>query len=178
PSGGLAGEGAQIRSGGSASLTQANEPVVYVDGVRVNRSGGFGDPNWIGAGGGGTPSRLDDINPEAIERIEILKGAAAATLYGTEASAGVIQIFTKQGSRGAPRFDFMTEQGFSRYPASRYEPEYGWDRTDALAAAQSDALAIQVPTAAELSAFYGRPVQPFEILSRNVPAELFETGVT
>src|SRR2546422_49889 len=45
PSGGLAGEGAQIRIRGSASLTQANEPVVYVDGVRVNRSGGFGDPN-------------------------------------------------------------------------------------------------------------------------------------
>ena len=110
--------------------------------------------------------------------VEILKGAAAATLYGTEASAGVIQIFTKQGSRGAPRFDFMTEQGFSRYPASRYEPEYGWVRTDALAASQSDALGIQIPTAAELSAFYGRPVQPFEILSRNVPEELFETGVT
>ncbi len=176
PSGGLTGEGARIRIRGSASLSQPNEPIVYVDGIRVDRSGGFGD--FVGTGGGGNPSRLDDINPEAIERIEILKGAAAATLYGTEASAGVIQIFTKQGSRGAPRFDFMTEQGFSRYPASRYEPEYGWVRTDALAASQSDALGIQIPTAAELSAFYGRPVQPFEILSRNVPAELFETGVT
>src|SRR6266851_4854472 len=89
PSGGLAGEGAQIRVRGTASLTQANEPI-----VRVDRTGGFGD--LIGAGGGGTPSRLDDINPEAIDRIEILKGAAAATLYGTEASAGVIQIFTKK----------------------------------------------------------------------------------
>src|SRR5206468_12085736 len=122
PTGGLAGEGAQIRIRGSASLTQANEPVVYVDGVRVNRSGGFGDPNWIGAGGGGTPSRLDDVNPEAIDHVEILKGAAAATLYGTEASAGVIQIFTKKGARGGPRFDFMTELGFSNYPETRYAP--------------------------------------------------------
>ena len=176
PSGGLTGEGARIRIRGAASLSQPNEPIVYVDGVRVDRSGGFGD--FIGTGGGGYPSRLDDINPEAIEHIEVLKGAAAATLYGTEASAGVIQIFTKQGSRGSPRFDFMTEQGVSTYPASRYEPEYGWVRTDALAASQSASLGIDIPTVAELSAFYGRPVQPFEILSRNVPVELFETGVT
>src|SRR2546427_62096 len=93
PSGGLTGEGARIRIRGAASLSQPNEPIVYVDGVRVDRSGGFGD--FIGTGGGGYPSRLDDFNPEAIEHIEILKGAAAATLYGTEASAGVIQVFTK-----------------------------------------------------------------------------------
>src|SRR5207247_8662236 len=100
--------GAQMRMPEGATLSQANEPGVYVDGVRVNRGGGFGDPNWIGAGGGGTPSRLDDIDPEAIDHVEILKGAAAATLYGTEASAGVIQIFAKKGARGATRFDFMT----------------------------------------------------------------------
>src|SRR5256885_8754792 len=110
PSGGLAGEGARIRIRTAASLTQANEPVVYVDGVRVDRSGGFGDN--IGPGGGGTPSRLDDIDPEAVDHIEILKGAAAATLYGTEASAGVIQIFTKRGVRVSPRWDFLTEQSF------------------------------------------------------------------
>src|SRR5256712_3972228 len=176
PSGGLTGEGARIRIRGSASLSQPNEPIVYVDGVRVDRAGGFGD--YIGTGGGGSPSRLDDSHPEAIERIEVLIGAAEATQYGTEASAGVIQVFTKQGSRGSPRFDFMTEQGFSKYPSSRYEPEYGWVRTDALAASQSASLGIDIPTVAELSAFYGRPVQPFEILSRNVPVELFETGVT
>src|SRR2546430_7142178 len=50
--------------------------------------------------------------------------------------------------------------------------------SDALAASQSASLGIDIPTVAELSAFYGRPVQPFEILSRNVPVELFETGVT
>ena len=45
-------------------------------------------------------SRIDDIDPNSIERIEVLKGAAAATLYGTEASNGVMQIFTKKGSSG------------------------------------------------------------------------------
>jgi len=176
PSGGLTGEGAQIRIRAAASLTQANEPVVYVDGVRVNRGGGFGDPNWIGAGGGGTPSRLDDIDPEAIDHVEILKGAAAATLYGTEASAGVIQIFTKKGARGAPRFDFMTELGFSNYPETRYAPNVGWVPTDSIAAARQVSLGIHVPTAAELSAFYGRSVQPFDILEQRFVDRLFETG--
>src|SRR2546426_11182401 len=129
PSGGLTGEGARIRIRGAASLSQPNEPIVYVDGVRVDRSGGFGD--FIGTGGGGYPSRLDDINPEAIEHIEILKGAAAATLYGTEASSGVIQIFTKAGSRGAPRFDIVSEAGAISQPDSRYEPNFGFARTAA-----------------------------------------------
>ena len=88
PSGGQTGEGTRIRIRGSASLAQSNEPIVYIDGVRANNGGG------LTFNGGGSPSRLDDINPEAIERIEILKGAAAATLYGSEASNGVIQIFT------------------------------------------------------------------------------------
>src|SRR5439155_7074727 len=71
PSGGLAGEGARIRIRGAASLSQPNEPIVYVDGVRVDRSGGWGD--YVGTGGGGNPSRIDDSNPEAVERIEVLK---------------------------------------------------------------------------------------------------------
>jgi TonB-dependent SusC/RagA subfamily outer membrane receptor len=58
-----------------------------------------------------TPAPLDDINPDDIERIEIIKGAAATTLYGTEAAAGVIQIFTKQGRTGAPQWSASSEIG-------------------------------------------------------------------
>src|SRR5262245_41213395 len=90
-SAGLTGTGARIRIRGNASLTQSNEPIIFVDGIRVNS-------------GGGQTSRLEDIDPESIERIEVLKGAAAATLYGTEASNGVIQIFTKHGSNTAPKW--------------------------------------------------------------------------
>ncbi len=146
PSGGLTGEGARIRIRGAASLSQPNEPIVYVDGVRVDRGGGFGD--FVGTGGGGYPSRLDDINPEAIERFEILKGPAAATLYGTEASAGVIQIFTKQGARGAPSFDFTTEQNVSNFPKSRYMPNWGFARSDT--------------QATRLSQFYGTTITKFQ----------------
>jgi len=166
PSGGLAGEGARIRIRGAASLSQPNEPVVYVDGVRVDRSGGWGD--FVGTGGGGNPSRIDDINPEAVERIEVLKGAAAATLYGTEASAGVIQIFTRTGSRGAPRFDFTTEQGVSNFPNGRYEPNYGFAR-DA-----SDPLRSYT----RLNSFYGLSLQPYQVFSRPFVTSLFETGYT
>jgi TonB-linked SusC/RagA family outer membrane protein len=173
--GGLTGEGAQIRIRGAASLTQANEPVVYVDGVRIDRSGGFGDN--VGTGGGGQPSRLDDINPESIDRIEVLKGAAAATLYGTEASTGVIQIFTKRGARGAPRFDFLVENGVSQFPDDRYAASVGWVRTDSLAGYMRTTYNIPWPTVAELSAFYGRPMQPYEIIERRYIQRLFETGL-
>jgi TonB-linked SusC/RagA family outer membrane protein len=159
PSSGLAGEGARIRIRGTNSLSISNEPVVYVDGVRIDGGGGF-DMN-VGAGGGGTPSRLDDINPEFIERIEILKGAAAATLYGSEASSGVIQIFTKQGSRGAPRFSFRIDQGISRFP-DVYKPNAGFARTQE----QAD----------RLNTLYGISVSPYEVFERTFVDDLFETG--
>jgi TonB-dependent SusC/RagA subfamily outer membrane receptor len=57
-----------------------------------------------------------DINPQDIDRIEIIKGAAAATLYGTEASSGVIQIFTKRGITGAPRYSFSTDHQLLEFP--------------------------------------------------------------
>ncbi|MBW3534362.1 MAG: SusC/RagA family TonB-linked outer membrane protein [Gemmatimonadetes bacterium] len=159
PSGGLVGEGARIRIRGTGSLSQSNEPIVYIDGVRVDNGGGFS--GGIG-GGGGSPSRLDDINPAAIERIEILKGAAAATLYGTEASNGVIQIFTKKGSAGEPRWTLEMEQGLSRYPAGRYQPHAGFARTRA--------------RADSLSAFWGQEIRPWEVFEVDLVPTLFETG--
>jgi TonB-dependent SusC/RagA subfamily outer membrane receptor len=61
-----------------------------------------------------TASPLNDLNPSDIDRIEVLKGSAASTLYGTEAAAGVIQIFTKRGSVGAPRWTMQIDQGFNK----------------------------------------------------------------
>jgi TonB-dependent SusC/RagA subfamily outer membrane receptor len=90
-----------IKLRGLSSVGLSSEPVLYIDGVRVDNR----PPRAIGTGGGRTNSRLADINPDDIERIEILRGAAAATLYGSEASAGVIQVFTKQGQLGAPSFN-------------------------------------------------------------------------
>jgi TonB-linked SusC/RagA family outer membrane protein len=116
-SSGLTGEAMKIRIRGNASLTQSNEPIVFVDGVRIN-SGGTSAAN-------ATLSHLDDIEPSSIDRIEILKGAAAATLYGTEASNGVIQIFTKRGTAGAPKWDVNISQDFSNYPTNRIDDNWG-----------------------------------------------------
>jgi outer membrane receptor protein involved in Fe transport len=110
PSGGNAGQGSRIVLRGVSSLSQNVEPLIYIDGVRMDNSkiGGIGtNATW---------TSLDDINPEDIERVEIVKGAAAATLYGTEASAGVIQIFTKRGKGGPQRWEFKSEYGLSQTP--------------------------------------------------------------
>ena len=162
PSGGLTGEGAQIRIRGNASLSQLNEPIVIVDGIRVDRGGGFGG-GFVGSGGGGSTSRLDDINPESIERVEILKGASAATLFGTEASNGVIQIFTKKGQTGAPRFGFKATQGFINYPIGAVPDNTGWT-------ASAD-------KASELSQVYGYTIRPYELISFNAMEDLYETGI-
>ena len=108
---GQVGAASQIRLRGNNSLTQGNNPLIYVDGVRI-------ESNPIGSDdeGAQTPSALDMINPNDIERMEVIKGPAATTLYGTEAAGGVIQIFTKRGVAGAPAWTFSMEQGVSVMP--------------------------------------------------------------
>ncbi len=111
PGGGNAGSASRIVLRGPGSLSQSIEPLIYVDGVRIDNSKVSGT-----GGGGGSWTGLDDINPEDIERVEIIKGASAATMFGSEASAGVIQIFTKRGRGGPQRWDFRSEYGLSHTP--------------------------------------------------------------
>jgi len=107
PATGQVGTGAQIRVRSVGSLSLSTDPIVYIDGVRMDANTSQGPAQRGNAGA----SRLNDINPEDIESIEIIKGPAAATLYGTEASNGVVQIITKRGSNSAPHWDFTTRQG-------------------------------------------------------------------
>jgi TonB-dependent starch-binding outer membrane protein SusC len=107
PGTGQVGTGSAIRIRGNSSLSLSNEPIIYIDGVRMDSDAGRGP----GQRGGSNVSRLNDINPNDIESIEIIKGPAAATLYGTEASNGVIQIITKRGTSGAPQYDFTARVG-------------------------------------------------------------------
>jgi TonB-dependent starch-binding outer membrane protein SusC len=158
---GLAGEGARIRIRGNASLSMSNEPIVFVDGVRINSGGGFGDN--AGAGGGGRPSRLDDIDPSSIERVEILKGAAAATLYGTEASNGVIQIFTKKGATGTARWTFNAEQAFMDFDTGRIKDNCGFARSDT--------------AAARLGTFFQRQVTAYEPFCINASDDILGVGM-
>lgn len=109
--GGEIGTGGTTRIRGASSLTLGSEPLLYIDGVRVDGSGFTGGVGATAFSAGHLPSRINDINPEDIESIEVIKGPAAATLYGTEASNGVIQIITKRGSRGAPQVNLRMREG-------------------------------------------------------------------
>ena len=114
---GQVGAGSTIRIRGNNSLT-SNDPLIYVDGQRIDNSssGAFEDEANQSVG------FLDNLNPQSIERIEVVKGPSATTLYGTEASGGVIQIFTKSGSgvEGA-RWNLQVRQGMNVLP--RVGPE-------------------------------------------------------
>jgi len=113
--GGLNGEGGHILFRGASSFLMDETPLIYVDGVPVdvghsamNRKG---LQNSYYEGNDGAHLRLDDLVLDEIERIEIIKGPAATTLFGSEGINGVIQIFTKRGSPGSSRITVSTEQG-------------------------------------------------------------------
>lgn len=103
---GQPGAGGTIRLRGSNSITQGNNPVIYVDGIRIYSQGGPVTP-----AARQSAAAFNDIKADEIERVEIVKGAAATTLYGTEASGGVIQIFTKRGTAGAPQWSTTLSSG-------------------------------------------------------------------
>lgn len=109
PGTGMVGSGSRIRIRGASSISLSNEPIIYVDGIRVDNAQGSGPA--VQGFGSSVINRLNDFNPQDVESVEILKGPAAATLYGTEASNGVINIITKKGVDGAPRFSFTSRAG-------------------------------------------------------------------
>ncbi len=95
--------GISIRLRGPSTITGSSDPLYIVDGILISNSS-----NQLIDLGGTAQNRLADINPNDVERIEIIKGAAAAAIYGSRASNGVVQIFTKKGKSGAPKFNFST----------------------------------------------------------------------
>ena len=107
---GTAGAGSDILLRGTNSVNGRNRPLIYVDGVRMP-TGTLEDATGESQE---HATFLGSIREEDIERIEIIKGPAASSLYGTDASAGVIQIFTKKGSPGAPRWTMNMQQGLQR----------------------------------------------------------------
>ena len=113
------GSSKDLRIRGTSSFELGQRPVVYIDGVRVDTrqtEWGASLGSCCSFSGGAGEDRLSDLNPDDIERIEVIKGPAAGTLYGSEGSNGVIQIFTKKGrSDSAPRWTMAVTTGFQRY---------------------------------------------------------------
>jgi TonB-linked SusC/RagA family outer membrane protein len=102
--------GITVRLRGISTIGSGSDPLYIVDGVIINNASPRvtnADANYDASGAIGQ-NRMVDINPNDIDRIEVLNGAAAAAIYGSRANAGVVQIFTKRGSSGAPAVTFTT----------------------------------------------------------------------
>jgi len=105
------GGGFSVRLRGISTINGSSEPLYIVDGVIVDNSSTNVinlNADAMGTNFDAGQNRLVDLNPDDIERIEVTNGAAAAAIYGSRASNGVVQIFTKRGSEGKPRVTFST----------------------------------------------------------------------
>ncbi|MEX1187151.1 MAG: SusC/RagA family TonB-linked outer membrane protein [Gemmatimonadaceae bacterium] len=166
---GNVGAGARIRIRGASSMSLSNEPLIYIDGVRVANqpASGFSNQSF----GSSSISRINDINPDDIESVEIIKGPAAATLYGTEASNGVIQIITKKGTTGAPRWTLATRLGtnYLRNPEGRWPVNYASVPRPGGPAGARDTISIDI---IDLENARGTPV------FRNGPLREFDLGAS
>ncbi|HZG26383.1 MAG TPA: SusC/RagA family TonB-linked outer membrane protein [Chitinophagaceae bacterium] len=96
--------GISVRLRGNSTISGSSDPLYIVDGVIINNSS-----EQLVDLGGYSQNRLVDINPADIDRIEIIKGAAGAAIYGSRASNGVVQIFTKRGKSGKPVIAVSTQ---------------------------------------------------------------------
>jgi TonB-linked SusC/RagA family outer membrane protein len=135
---GVVGAGSTVRIRGVSSLSLTNQPLIYVDGVRIDNSQSTGTNNQ--GFGANTTTRWNDFNPNDIESIEIVKGPAATTLYGTEAANGVIQIITKKGAQGKTTWDFNMRQGANWFsnPEGRLWRNFGVFNGDTTSITYSD----------------------------------------
>lgn len=149
---GAPGGGVSVKLRGISTITGSSEPLYVVDGIIVNNSQfqtGAGTGAFNGATGASTGSqdqavnRIADINPADIESIDVLKGPAAAAIYGTRANAGVIVIQTKRGKAGkttikltqdigaATALNLLKSENWTEAKIRTYGGYYGQDNVDA-----------------------------------------------
>jgi TonB-linked SusC/RagA family outer membrane protein len=102
--------GMTVKLRGVSSISGSSDPLYIIDGVIISNANARVTNSMSDYDGSGSigQNRMVDINPNDIDRIEVLNGAAAAAIYGSRANAGVVQIFTKRGSTGAPKVTFST----------------------------------------------------------------------
>ena len=142
---GSAGAGTQIviRGGNSASESRDNQPLFVVDGIVYDNS----TPSGGGSGTDGVTSsattfsnRVMDINPEDVESMSVLKGAAAAALYGSRAADGVVLITTKKGSTdGTVRVNVNSRYIYSQVSGTpEIQSTYGRGSYDQYGVLQTD----------------------------------------
>lgn len=140
--------GISVRLRGASSVNGSSDPLYIIDGIVVDNSSQNvinrnADAQSTGFSAG--QNRLVDLNPNDIERVEVLNGAAAAAQYGSRAANGVVQIFTKRGKSEKTRIEFstsfMSSQLRKSIPMTTYGKRFGVKGNDRLELAQ-DRLTI------------------------------------
>ncbi|HZS62421.1 MAG TPA: TonB-dependent receptor plug domain-containing protein [Gemmatimonadaceae bacterium] len=146
PTSGVPGAPARLRLRGMSSIERSDDPIIIVDGVRIyyDQSGSYNNQQNATSGGGsavgtrvatGTglgyfgPAALDQIDPNSLESVEVMKGPSASALYGSDAANGVIIITTKRGRPGPTRWNLTVDNGFEtqpgRWPTNYYRFGHG-----------------------------------------------------
>ncbi|MCE6989572.1 TonB-dependent receptor [Dyadobacter sp. CY323] len=157
---GRPGRNAAINIRGINSISASNAPLIVLDGI-------------IYAGGS-----FADINPNDIESIDILKDASSTAIYGSLATNGVIEITTKKGKLGKPKFALNTYMGFSDYaflPDFLTPEQYLAARKDA-EIADGGSVPFWPSELANIAA--NRTIEPFEEIRQNAPMSNYELSVS
>ncbi len=111
---GMAGSASLIRIRGVASISAAGDPLYVIDGIPVSQDYFLNRANGSNYGSGFNNNPLATINPDDIESVEILKDAAATSIYGSRGANGVILITTKRARKKGLKFDVSTRFGISQ----------------------------------------------------------------
>lgn len=149
---GMPGKGFSVQVRGSGSISANTEPLYVVDGFPLSQSQQDGTGNFSGS------NALDNINPEDIESIEVLKDAAAAAIYGSRASNGVVLITTKKGKVGKAKIQVSGSAGFSE-PNRKVDMLSGEEWTD---------RATEMINAAYVSAYGNRGATASDDMAKRV----------
>ncbi|CAG5019030.1 TonB-dependent receptor P3 [Dyadobacter sp. CECT 9275] len=114
---------------GDRSLQGSNEPLYVIDGIPMVNNKGSQPDTWGGGNDGG--DGLSMINPSDIERINVLRGANASVLYGSQGANGVILITTKKGKEGKVSVNFNSSTVFEQVSGlPKFQYRYGTARDD------------------------------------------------
>ncbi len=130
---GQPGDPSRLRLRGSSSITGNNDPIVYVDGIRMYTDASLSKTQAIRPGTLGSnrplysaPSALDQIDPNEIETIDVFKGPSATAMFGSDAANGVIVITTKKGKAGPAHWSVAMNTGLSYVPGKYPESIFAY----------------------------------------------------
>ena len=183
---GVAGASNQINIRGVTSIAGSSQPLIIVDGVAYSNDQVTTSSQTTG--GGGYESGLSSLDPNNIESIDVLKSTAAAALYGSRATNGVIVITTKTGSGGGPRKTNISVSSGTYFEEIANLPEYQNTYGAGVNFEYQNANGSWGPRFSDLetiptwpnllTAFPDLgPTQPYVAQPNNI-ADLFRTGVT